>query len=493
MHLIYKFAWATIVALTGNTADAGLPRVRFPGVSAQREFSHGTLLLMTVLPTLKQQIRTSPWSKRAWTYQEALLSPRCLYFTPEQVYFCCNMTQFCESIDETGSSFWKMNHEEVIERLKYDHYTELGEGIYRDPSCTPFETKLQSRCQTYSDIFHEYTSRHLTYDSDAFNAISAILLSLESAFFSKGFFWGIPIEGFPHALAHWTSTGELSRRNSFPSWCWLGWKGNFHHVPVALWSDESFNVSPPPLTAFRWNADHGTLEIIYQSDHTERIVEISEYPGQVERWSSSCGIDPIVDFTSHLETIMTEHFDLAQLGQPILSSMLFLQGLVYRPKVDCTSRVIVPEGQSQVMAKLCREAQINGEGCFITCDNEELANSIGVDPEGFLFPRRRHLLLFRRSAICVNHFLVLEELEGDFNDRKQKTPIRAQRVGAVTIFSYSPSAFQNPYLEALTQGAFTWSSNWGRHFLVSKNYASQISVSRVFCSGSLRYTFVALE
>jgi hypothetical protein len=61
--------------------------------------------LRTVMPTLCQQIPQSNWTTRAWTYQEALLSPRCLYFTPHQVYFECSLVQCCESLDERNSPF----------------------------------------------------------------------------------------------------------------------------------------------------------------------------------------------------------------------------------------------------------------------------------------------------------------------------------------------------------------------------------------------------
>lgn len=37
--------------------------------------------LVGTMPTLSQQTWVCPWSHRAWTLQEAMLSPRCLYFS----------------------------------------------------------------------------------------------------------------------------------------------------------------------------------------------------------------------------------------------------------------------------------------------------------------------------------------------------------------------------------------------------------------------------
>src|SRR5438045_3977911 len=55
-------------------------------------------IFLTSLPTLQQQIEKSQWGCRGWTLQEALLSPRCLYFTYDQLYFQCNLAQCCESL-----------------------------------------------------------------------------------------------------------------------------------------------------------------------------------------------------------------------------------------------------------------------------------------------------------------------------------------------------------------------------------------------------------
>jgi hypothetical protein len=43
-------------------------------------------------------IQSSAWITRGWTYQEAVLSRRCLFFTDEQVYFVCKQMTCCEAI-----------------------------------------------------------------------------------------------------------------------------------------------------------------------------------------------------------------------------------------------------------------------------------------------------------------------------------------------------------------------------------------------------------
>jgi hypothetical protein len=105
---IYRYAQATIVALSSPDSHTGLPRVTrsFPGIP-QQTFNLQGYELRRVMPTLRQQMKESKWATRAWTYQEALVSPRCLYFTPHQVYFEYNLMQCCESLGETNSPFHK--------------------------------------------------------------------------------------------------------------------------------------------------------------------------------------------------------------------------------------------------------------------------------------------------------------------------------------------------------------------------------------------------
>jgi hypothetical protein len=97
MDKIYEGAIATIVAASGDGANSGLP-----GVSCRRlrqpRFKVGNMVLASTLPQVSFPLTASTWATRAWTYQEAVISRRCLFFTDYQVYFSCIAMDCCESL-----------------------------------------------------------------------------------------------------------------------------------------------------------------------------------------------------------------------------------------------------------------------------------------------------------------------------------------------------------------------------------------------------------
>ncbi|KAI0869806.1 heterokaryon incompatibility protein-domain-containing protein [Hypoxylon argillaceum] len=99
MDHIYENATLTIVAMAGSDDTYGLPGLGTQPVVSRNEplqatFAGRTLVLLN--PDILTSVKESEWSTRAWTFQEALLSKRCLLFTPHQVYFICRTTYWSE-------------------------------------------------------------------------------------------------------------------------------------------------------------------------------------------------------------------------------------------------------------------------------------------------------------------------------------------------------------------------------------------------------------
>jgi hypothetical protein len=319
MSAIYRGAYATIVALSGRCADSGLPRVnvkrfqKFPDTTfLQTSYTIDGICVGTIMPTLRQQIGRSTWATRAWTYQEALLSPRCIYFSQHQVYFECNIRQCCESIDDSASAFHSMTRENLSPLTYAEPAATLGRGVFRNPffgytdySITQSMLRAQEVSQKrtdyrevmrppkqdfrgllgYDQLITHYSNRKMTNQSDGLNAVSGILQQLQEEYFhEKGFFYGIPCADIQLGLLWKFRTSR--RRLEFPSWTWAGHHGLMleaypKHIPPLSWL-------PTPLKVCK--ADGGALTVLSEvapelrdDDHLQDIQD--QDPSEGPPWS----------------------------------------------------------------------------------------------------------------------------------------------------------------------------------------------------------------
>lgn len=230
MDRIYQQSLVTLVAAAGSDPSYGLPGVSSTKRVHQPRCFVGDKMLVSLMSNPKKPIKQSAWNTRGWTYQEAVCSTRCLFFTDQQVTFECSQGIQCETIDYTAPKMGPLFHTGHFGRR-----------------ALPFMRHVSN-----------YTKRDLTFDSDALNGMLGILRRLNStaessiAQSSIVHFWGIPVitqtrlnrrmtktdpgaeppvtdvqigsssQGFFHGLA-WRSLTEGRRRRMFPSWSWAGW------------------------------------------------------------------------------------------------------------------------------------------------------------------------------------------------------------------------------------------------------------------------------
>ena len=185
-------------------------------------------------------INASKWSTRGWTYQEAVLSRRRLVFTEHQVYFECNVMNCYES------SHHAMDFLHTKDRSKKRSFVHPGMFAGIDLSKDK-EAKNYAPLAYLKFLTHlmNFTSRNLTYESDALNAFSGIAQSFQNVQFSPTpihHLWGLPLEfpspGVSRQIQRLSLVNSLTwfhevadgapapqRRHGFPSWSWSGWKG----------------------------------------------------------------------------------------------------------------------------------------------------------------------------------------------------------------------------------------------------------------------------
>ncbi|KAH8667970.1 heterokaryon incompatibility protein-domain-containing protein [Tricladium varicosporioides] len=237
MDIVYSNAEFTIIAAAGDNPMHGLPGMgtshRVPQPSAKL---HG-IVLRSTLPDGKFAVDESSWSKRGWTYQEAILSRRRLVFTRHQVYFQCNGMHCCESIIKPLG----LLHVKNKQRMKAFN----GDGPFSAGGLGKYPWQLLDRIS-------EFTGRRLSYESDSLNAMLGILNAYKHLRHPVFHYYGVPslppymntqkigvafgklirMVPLPDNPENGLATGlcwfldkPSQRRYGFPSWSWAGWSG----------------------------------------------------------------------------------------------------------------------------------------------------------------------------------------------------------------------------------------------------------------------------
>ena len=212
MGFVFQSALFTIIAASGSDCDAGLPGIR-PGTRFKRQqlVAAGSITLLNSVQQPYEKIttpETSKWARRAWTFQEELLSRRQLIFTDEQIWWRCPCAIWCEQSQfETENPKGFLLRDQRPELSLRKQYSEL-------------------RPMDYFDLVSKYAQRELSNSSDALNAFKGIL-SILTDYSKEQFFWGFAISSFERQL-YWI--GKAKKRTTllddfFPTWSWVDWEG----------------------------------------------------------------------------------------------------------------------------------------------------------------------------------------------------------------------------------------------------------------------------
>jgi hypothetical protein len=241
MNQIYADAVLTIVAAAGEDSRYGLPGVsrtpRYPQACVEIEDTQ----LVHSLRSPRDVVMSSKWASRGWTFQEARLSRRTLFFTSDQVLFeCASM-----SVQETvllplDDAHQKHSHNMGLECNPMRIFPPNGPGRFP------------------ADIIKEiteYTFRSLAWSSDNLNALLGIFNSMNTVRSDNQKTWSaesknkiikpvkVPVYhlwGIPYLtkaeLQHgdtldylcsmlcWRCFSPSTRSPELPSWSWTGWK-----------------------------------------------------------------------------------------------------------------------------------------------------------------------------------------------------------------------------------------------------------------------------
>ena len=225
MPVFYSRAILTIIAAQGDNANhgiCGIKEVQYcrPLQRSRHIYDVDGLFSLVDCPC-DNDLSTTVWARRGWTFQEAIFSSRRLIFTNQGVSWECDKGVRFEGVDPY------FEHHALIQT---DH-----------PSSSVLRLNITGMrwpdLHGYATIVNAFNVRDFSYTKDALFAFFGISYMLGAIAFDDGFHFGLPEAFFDMALL-WTprNSTALTRRTStssdllaadwtLPSWTWMGWQG----------------------------------------------------------------------------------------------------------------------------------------------------------------------------------------------------------------------------------------------------------------------------
>lgn len=291
MDRVYGGALVTLVAASGTHANAGLQGVQRDGGSTERSVHQesaeiqGTLLFAPL--SGGQDLESTPWNGRGWTFQERLLSRRIIAFADnELVWYCHAMT--CREDTPSGKADDDGIRPLQALTLKPSWFSGSGgtgkNTIWVDGSLETNRFGMthlmrSGRFSEYIKAVQQYKHRQLTHQDDILDAFAGLSSIFERSFQARSLFGLLEIV-FDVSLL-WRPEGQLNRRNcgseNFPSWSWAGWEGAVcYDKPLTISRNEDGVITGyttstqnegeegirPLLRWHIWNADKRCFEPI---------------------------------------------------------------------------------------------------------------------------------------------------------------------------------------------------------------------------------------
>lgn len=217
MDRIYERAVLTLVASTSQNVYSEIPGLRPHSRlrSVGDIFLDGRAIKAVCATTVDSEFR-GVWQYRGWTFQEWVLSKRCLFFSRGQVLFRCQESSGLESFQHPTST--RSSNTAIIPKFWADSQcaATILPTISLDSPIWNFHT--------YNNLVRNYTGRNLTYSSDIFYAFTGIMRKLERLTGMR-FVEAMPTEDLLRALLWSSNTPGMQRRrrSNLPSWTWAAW------------------------------------------------------------------------------------------------------------------------------------------------------------------------------------------------------------------------------------------------------------------------------
>lgn len=232
MDTIYSSAYLTVILALNERGGKGIPGFRdCPRRSSIWHPPRGAMFFgRGVNPNGMRTVNSSLWNNRGWTFQERVLSRRRLFITEFQVLFECSSAQAHEELtycsphppmpsflDPLRFIFKREEMREEEHFRTFPGYT--SKELVRDQ--LDYNSRTTMNLLTYCSWIKDYTSRHLSFESDIMNAFEGVANTIRKSLDSPMLF-GLPEKYMFQALM-WNCLGMSGQRteaSKIPSWSW---------------------------------------------------------------------------------------------------------------------------------------------------------------------------------------------------------------------------------------------------------------------------------
>lgn len=206
MGKIYQYADPTIVAASGEDANAGLPGVE----AGTREARQKEVKISEDLGIVNRSVAwpdallKTTWEERGWTYQERILSLRYMYFVDDTVHFQCQRATWSEDFAAECRDLDLTAADQVV------NFSIVPSEV---PPTVELRPNLKFQLKRYPELVGQYTCRNMTFITDRVNGIQGILNVIKDHFFSQDveFVHGMPTGELLHPGLLWRPRREPKR------------------------------------------------------------------------------------------------------------------------------------------------------------------------------------------------------------------------------------------------------------------------------------------
>ena len=260
MDLIYRNAVFTIVAADGHDADHGLKGVRCDR-GQPKQISEQVIPGANMSLPISIKMNVLPWERRAWTFQEKILSRRLLVFTGGFAIWYCRRSILREDVNALDGDIHAIRFpwpRLAASMPSGDKLKDVGLSLQKDGSLRLLRRPEMS---DYIAAVEDFSSRVIGDGWDTLSAFRGISKVLESSNLLGGpFRQGLPVQNMDVALLWQTNQPARRRQNGSkngetlyapPSWSPFGWEeiskvegdGALHALieyakPYEVWSAE---------------------------------------------------------------------------------------------------------------------------------------------------------------------------------------------------------------------------------------------------------------